>query len=138
MTFHDVPKNLKDVPLDNATLIADVLDLFVGIGDRIEGVLLLMLCDSERRIIQPVMIHETEVSPPPNSVTMLEPILTMWSESVPKATLLAAVGRPGRLRPAPCDRRWARCIETAAADRVELIGVHLITPAGSVPISQAA
>lgn len=137
MSFHDVPKNLKDVPLDDPTLIEDVLDLFVGIGDRIEGVLLLLVCDAERRIVQPIMIHEIEVSPPPESVTMLAPILTMLGNELPGAMLLAAVGRPGRLRMAPCDQRWARSIEAAAADRVGLIGIHLITPAGSIPIIEA-
>ena len=54
----------------------------------------------------------------------------------PGATALMAVARPGRLRVFPGDDRWARSIEQAASGRVPLIGVHLVTPAGSLPISE--
>ena len=48
--------------------------------------------------------------------------------------VLAAVARPGRLRVLPGDQAWAQRIVWACADRLPLIGVHLVTPKGVLAI----
>ncbi len=136
MSFEDLPDNIREIPLTDSTLIADVLDLFVSMQDRLDGALLLLLCDEERRILQPIMVHEIEVAPPPDTVEMLTNLMNSVQHAFPGATALMAVARPGRLRVFPGDDRWARSIEQAASGRVPLIGVHLITPTGSLPISE--
>lgn len=136
MSFEDLPDNLCEIPLTDPALIADVLDLFVSMQDRHDGGLLMLVCDGERRILQPIMVHEIEVAPPPDAVAMLTNLMTSVEHNLPGATALMAIARPGRLRVFPGDDRWARSIERAAEGKVELIGVHLVTPAGSLVISE--
>lgn len=137
MSFEDLPANMREIPLSDPVFIADVLDLFVSMQDRYDGGLLLLLCDDERRVVQPVMIHDIEVAPPPDTVEVLTNLMTGIADLIPGITVLAAVARPGRLRVFPGDEHWARVIHRAAAGTVELIGVHLVTPAGSLPIGNA-
>lgn len=53
----------------------------------------------------------------------------------PDATVLCAVARQGRTLVTMTDRLWAQSLENAFAGRLELLGVHLITLDGTVPIS---
>jgi hypothetical protein len=52
----------------------------------------------------------------------------------PDATVLCAVARQGSLEITPADHAWAHRVEEAFAGQLELIGVHLVTLDGSLPI----
>ncbi|HQR79392.1 MAG TPA: hypothetical protein PLT68_04150 [Actinomycetota bacterium] len=137
MTFEDVPDNLGELPLDDPTLIADVLDLFVTRQMCDDGALLVLICDQQRRLIQPMVIEDIEVCPPDDALLMLDNLVQPLTQ-VRGATLLIALARPGRLSVCACDIGWAEVIGTACAGRVELIGMHLVTASGSLPIARPA
>jgi hypothetical protein len=57
MSFEDLPSDWPDIPLAAPTHIADVLDLFVSMQTRLDGALLVLVCDSLRRPVQPILLH---------------------------------------------------------------------------------
>jgi hypothetical protein len=134
MSFEDLPDDWPDLPLDDARLIEDVLDLFVSMRARFDGALLFLLCDESRRALQPILVDEIDVAPPPDSDLMLDNLVTAIVDARADLSVLVAVARPGRLRAFPCDHAWAQCISRACADRLPVIGIHLVTPRGSLPI----
>ncbi|NLT25920.1 MAG: hypothetical protein GXX90_04620 [Microbacteriaceae bacterium] len=60
MTFHDLPENLRQTPLDTPALRADAVDLFLDLRDRADDSLLIGFCDEAHRLIAPVVIAGVE------------------------------------------------------------------------------
>lgn len=58
MSFHDLPENWSDLPLDTPGLAADVADLVVGDEDRANGCVGLILVGPDRRMAQPCLVNE--------------------------------------------------------------------------------
>ena len=58
MTFEDLPPRASEIPLTNRRVAADVIDLIISDADRATGCVALMICDSEDRGIQPVVLHD--------------------------------------------------------------------------------
>lgn len=137
MTFNDLARNLRETPLDDPVLITDVLDLFVSTQMRETGALVVLMCDEQRHLMQPIVIDEVEVSPPANCQPMLDILVRAVTDVYEKATLLIALARPGRLGVSSADSRWAAAIEAACAGRVELLAMYLVTVDGSLPITSA-
>lgn len=134
MNFQNLPDNWPTIPLTNPDHIADVLDMFVGRRDRMVGSLLILICDEERRPMQPVMINDIDAGWPDDDHVPLSRIAQQVADLRPEATVLCAIARQGRTRASRTDQRWAQSLEKAFSGRVELIGVHLVTPDGTVPI----
>ncbi len=134
MSFHDLPQQWPSMPLSDPTHIADVLDLFVDLRVRREGGLLLLACDHERRPVQPIVIDGLAQHPPADLAAELAPIAAMLASSVPGASVLCAIARPGRLRLTGRDHAWQRALADALSGRIDLLGVHLVTTHGSMPI----
>ncbi|HRY10118.1 MAG: hypothetical protein H6528_02340 [Actinobacteria bacterium] len=134
MSFEDLPKGWQELPLDDDKLIHDVLDLFVSMRDRYDGTLFVLLCDEDRRVVQPIVVEEVERLPPPDSDIMLGNLVTAIRGVREDLCALVAIARPGPLRVFGFDEQWAGFIERAFTDRVPLLGIHLVTPSGSVSL----
>lgn len=138
MSFEDLPDDWPTIPLTDPDHIADVLDIFVALRDRWTGSVLVLVCDDQRRPVQPIIIGDIDRTRP----AALLPALRRMAETIaagnPKATVLCAVARRGPLRPTTTDHRWHRQFEAAFAGPVVLLGVHLITLDGSVPMAPRA
>jgi hypothetical protein len=137
MSFEDLPDNWGDLPLDNSHLIADVLDLFVSMKVRYEGALMVLVCDERRRLLQSILVEEIELDPPPDTDVMVGNLVTAVLAACADSSILVALARPGPLRVGARDRAWIGYIAAACEDRLPLLGVHLATPRGSLPIADS-
>lgn len=57
MTFHDLPEQWDRTDLTDPTRAADVVDLFLGLDDRHHNCLLILLCDEDHKLLQPICIE---------------------------------------------------------------------------------
>jgi hypothetical protein len=135
MNFENLPADWPTIPLTDPDHIADVLDIFVGRRDRVIGSLLILICDEQRRPVQPIVINDVTSGGPRGNGIPLALVADQVAELRPDATVLCAVARSGHTRVTKADRRWARSLERAFAGRLELLGVHLITLGGTLPIA---
>ncbi len=135
MSFESLPADWPTIPLTDPDHIADVLDIVVSRRDRMVGSLLILICDEQRRPVQPVVIADIDRAWPDDGLDSLRRIADMVAGMIADATVLCAVARRGKLRVTQTDRRWQRLVEQAFADRVELLGIHLVTLDGTMPIS---
>lgn len=135
MNFENLPAEWPTIPLTDPHHIADVLDIYVGVRDRMAGSLLILICDEQRRPVQPVIINDIDADVPGGEHLPLVHIAEHVADLRPEATVLCAIARPGRTRVTKTDRRWAQALERVFAGRLELLGVHLITLDGSIPIA---
>lgn len=135
MNFENLPADWPTIPLTDPDHIADVLDLFVSRRDRMGGALLILICDAERRPVQPVVINDIDAGPPGGAHLPLEAIAQQMAALEPDATVLCAIARTGRARVTKSDRRWAQTLEAAFAGHLQLLGVHVITLDGATPVT---
>lgn len=56
MSFENLRPDWPDLPLTDPTLACDVVDLFLRVSDRMKRSALLLLCDEEDRLMQPVTV----------------------------------------------------------------------------------
>lgn len=138
MTFHDLPKDWRNTPLIDPTHIANVLDVFVSLEDRARNSLLILICDEGRRPFQPVIVNEIDSGSPYQARPFLERLARTVADANPNATILFAIARRDRLRVSRNDREWKRAIEASFGDSLEVMGVHVITFEGSIPIPDLA
>jgi hypothetical protein len=135
MTFDDLPPDWPTRPLHDARLVADVLDLVVSEQARDDGALVVLCCDAADRLRTPVQIDAPEAGEPLASrATMLATLCEAVAGIEPDAGVLLAVARRGGLSVTADDRCWAEAAVAAAAGRVRLLGVHVVTPDGSRPV----
>lgn len=133
MAFTDLPDDWSARPISDPTLVADVLDLFVATDSRYDGALYLFLCDAGDRLMAPLSIGGSQ-APTGATVEQLSGLFGALAEHEPDAGVLVAIARPGGLSVAEHDRHWAGAVARAAAGRVRLLGVHVVTPDGSRPV----
>ena len=135
MTFQDLPKDIAQRPLTNEKLVADLLDLLIGEQDRHDGCLLIAMCDSESRLVQPIVITDMPSRP---DVEVIESAIAMvassLSENDPDGAILVALGRRYGLSITADDHAWVRAVERGCDQRVRLLGVHVVTSEGSRPV----
>lgn len=134
MNFENLPADWPTIPLIDPDHIADVLDIFVSPSDRNAGSLLILICDEQRRPVQPVVINDIDAGRPGGDRVPLERIARQIADLIPDATVLCAIARTGHTRVTKTDRRWAHTLERAFAGHLELLGVHLITLDGTQQI----
>lgn len=138
MNFENLPADWPTIPLTDPDHIADVLDIFVGHRDRMVGSLLILVCDEQRRPVQPLIINDIDSGHPDEGRLPLARVAQVVADGMPDATILCAIARTGRSRVTKTDRRWAHMLEHAFSGRLELIGIHLITLEGTTPITAGA
>jgi len=129
MGFEDLPVNVRDLPLVEPRWVADVLDLVVSEADRRAGALALLICDDEARLVQPVIVGELALGP---SAEERERVLRPFVRAMGGCgSLLVAIARRDDLSITVDDSMWERAARRACAEGVRLLGVYLVTGAGS-------
>ncbi|MFC7488730.1 hypothetical protein ACOCJ7_07430 [Knoellia sp. CPCC 206453] len=124
MTFDDLPPDLRDLSLDDPTLRADVVDLFVGAFDRVDGCFAVVLLDDEHRIVQPVLITEMGEADPS---ALAVPLRLLLTEARPPA-IIGALGRPGSALFTDTDRACHQVLVDLCRELdIELLGAYVAT-----------
>ena len=105
MTFHNLVPNWPDLPVTGAQHTADLLDLLVNMRARINGALLVLVCDDQLRPMQPILIEndDAEIPRPPDMTEALRTLAEGIARSLPGATALVALSREGSLTPSVVD-----------------------------------
>lgn len=124
MTFEDLPKNFRDLSLDDPVLRADAIDLFVGHLDRTNGCFAIVLLDEAHRAVQPVLITELGEADPP---ALAGPLRTLLNEVRPPA-IVGALGRAGSPLFTDTDRACHQVLVDLCRELgVELLGAYVAT-----------
>ncbi|HET7398970.1 MAG TPA: hypothetical protein VFJ94_10655 [Intrasporangium sp.] len=136
MTFEDLPSRPQDIPLTDARVAADVIDLIIGDQDRADGCVGVMVCDDQHRGIQPVVVsdvpHDADSSGLAQLLDLLLPLVASNGGSV-----LVGRGRPRGGVPNDLDRQWhQQAIDSCAAHGVRLLGFYLATRDGVFPLPE--
>lgn len=118
MTFHDLPANLRDLPLDDPTLRADAVDLFVTHADRESGCLALVVLDDQHRVTAPVVINEMGPAEPDRLRDALRTVL----DHLRPVVLVVAIGRSG----SPLFTDVDRACHQVVVDVCRELGVELL------------
>ena len=130
MTFEDLPPRANEIPLTNRRVAADVIDLIISDADRAAGCVAVMICDSEHRGIQPVVLHDVPHDADAGGfATLLDMLLPLVAEN--DGALLIGRGRPHGTSPNDTDRSWHQmAIDRCADQEVSLLGYYLATADG--------
>ncbi|MFW5469589.1 hypothetical protein ACOCJ4_06030 [Knoellia sp. CPCC 206435] len=122
MTFHDLPPHSRDLPLDDPTLRADLVDLVVSLAAREGGCLALLLLDDDHVCTTPMLVEEMGVPQPEQVQQVLGTVLGQLE--IPG--LVAAVGRPGSGLFTDADRACHQAVvEACRARGITLLGTYL-------------
>ncbi len=137
MTFRDLPSGIKDIPLTDPHLAADVIDLIIGDEARASGCIGVMVCDSHDRGIQPIVLTDVPDTADSGGLRqLLEMLLPIVAED--GGSVLIGRGRRRGSAPNDLDRAWhQQAIEScAAAGGVRLLGFYLATRDGVFPLPE--
>ncbi len=129
MSFENLPESFDHLPLDDPTMAADVVDLFVGHADRLGGSVCLLLLDEELRLRQPCLIGDVPDDADPGQMA---PFLTELARMVAGdgGAVLFARGRDGSVLLTDADRAWHETVlDACRAGGARLVGAYLATPA---------
>ena len=134
MTFESLPANIKELPLTDRRLAADVIDLIISAEARADGCLGIVVCDERGRALEPIVLtdipHDGEATP---LASLLRHLLPIAAEQ--QRTLLLGRGRPRGGVPNDLDRAWhQQAIDSCAAHGVPLLGFYLATRDGVFPL----
>ncbi len=134
MTFEDLPKDVRNVPLTDRRLAAEVLDLIIGEQDRASGCVAMMVCDEEHRGIMPIVLSDV---PHDADLASLQSLLDLILPRVAErgGSLLMGRGRPRGGVPTEVDRAWHQCtVDACRAHGVRLLGFYVATRDGLTPM----
>lgn len=133
MSFEDLPEDWPSIPLTDPTHIADVLDIYVSLRARQQGALVVVICDEQRRPVQPIEIDGVPACPPADATRFLHHLAITIGDR-PGCGALFAIARHRTLQATANDQAWRHAIETAFAGHAEVLGVHVVTRDGSLPV----
>jgi hypothetical protein len=142
MTFYDLPEDIRTMALTDPVVQADVVDLILGLEVRHGGGVALMVCDSDDRGVQPVVVSDIPADAEATGLRdLLNLLLPMVGET--HGSVLVGRGRRRGLVPTDRDREWHQCaIDACRRHGVRLLGFYLATPQGvqamPEPVSRAS
>ncbi len=126
MSFDDLPKDIRHVPVTSPKLAADLVDLFVFEASRDEGCLLVVRLDDDGLAQDPILIGEVGDSRDPAGARRFFDSLCAELGS---PALILARGRPGGPMLTDRDRAWHQLfLDVCRANGVRLVGAFLATP----------
>ncbi len=130
MSFHDLPKNWHALPLTDTALARDVVDLVVRDQDREGGCIVILLCDEDHRMVQPVAITDIgDRARPGEAANLFDMVLDQVGDQV--GGLVVAIGRPHGHVPDDEARTWHEAaIARCRRHGVPLVGTYLATDRG--------
>jgi hypothetical protein len=142
MSYHDLPPDVRAIPLTDSVIQGDVIDLILDLDQRRAGALALMLCDEAGRGLQPIVLSDL---PPDAPATELRTLLDLLLPVLGKdhGSVLVGRGRRRGLTPTDNDRAWHQeSLEACRRHGVRLLGFHLASPEGvealPEPLSRAS
>ncbi len=136
MTFEDLPDNIKELPLTDPRLAADVIDLIISAEARADGCLGIMVCDERGRGLKPIVLsdipHDADAT---TLASFFAHLLSVVAEQ--PRSLLVGRGRPRGGVPNDLDRAWhQQTIDSCTAHGVPLLGFYLATRDGVFPLPE--
>jgi hypothetical protein len=99
------------------------------VKDRVDGCLVVLLCDGDARLIQPVALSD-----PPESPTDEERrhVLGVFTHAMGAGgSILLAIARKDGLSITPGDQAWARAMVAVCGDDLRPLGAYVVTVEGS-------
>lgn len=130
MSFHDLPDDIRSIPLHDTVIQRDVVDLMLEIDDRRAGAIAVMVCDEGDRGVQPIVVSDVPDDAPTDGLASLLDLLLPLVQAE-RGSVLIARGRRRGLVPTDHDREWHQlAIDACARHGVRLLGYHLATPDG--------
>lgn len=138
MSFDDLPDDWPQRPLSEPRFVADVLDLLVSEADRRAGALVVVMCDADGRVVQPVVVEDPD--PDASEEERVRAIGVFVEAMGGCGSLLVALARRDGLSIRPGDRCWDRAVRRACGAQARVLGVHVVTLSGSrlVPAEEVA
>lgn len=134
MSFEDLPPEWPERPLTNPALVADVLDLIVTDRSRDEGAIHILLCDEQGRLVLPIAVDEPDAEASlDDRVGVISTFLRAAEREREPGAVLVAIARRGGLSATADDILWAEAA-LATLGGWRLLGVHVVTRAGSRPL----
>jgi hypothetical protein len=122
MTFHDLPPHSRDLPLDDPTLRADLVDLIVSLEAREGGCLALLLLDDDHVCTTPLLVEEMGVP----DASQVHEVLRTFLGHLEVPAVVVAIGRPGSGLFTDTDRACHQAVvESCRAQDVTLLGTYL-------------
>ncbi|OFE16440.1 hypothetical protein BA895_19185 [Humibacillus sp. DSM 29435] len=136
MTFENLPVNIKELPLTDRRLAADVIDLIISGEARADGCLGIMVCDEHDRGVLPIVLSDVPHDGDIEAVaTLFDLVLPLVVER--GGSLLVGRGRPRGGVLNDVDRAWhQQAIDSCAAHDVPLLGFYLATRDGVFPLPE--
>jgi len=131
MSFDDLPPDWPDMSLTDPAHVTDVLDLFVTMQARFDGALFILVCDEERRPVQPIQIDGVRGGPPDDMHSVLAEMARTIADAQPRASVLCAIARRGATLVRHTDLAWRDCLYATFGPHLPVIGVHVVTPDGA-------
>ncbi|MGL5816842.1 MAG: hypothetical protein ACRCYR_04720 [Phycicoccus sp.] len=137
MTFEHLPESWSHLPLDDHTLQADVVDLFVGHRERVGGCLAFFLLDTELRLSTPCLVGDVPHDGRPADIAPgLDDVVR--TAATGGGAVLFARGRDGSGLLRDRDRAWHQAVLDACHRHdVRLVGAFLATPGMVRPFPRA-
>ncbi|PRY54840.1 hypothetical protein BCF74_12314 [Knoellia remsis] len=124
MTFENLPQNFRDLSLDDPVLRGDAVDLFVGLADRENGCLSVVLLDADHRALQPIVIGDMGPAIPESVRYVLR---TLLEETRPPAVVIT-LGRDGSPLFTDTDRAVHQvAVDTCRELDITLLGTYVAT-----------
>ena len=130
MSYHDLPPDVRSIPLTGTVFQSDVIDLILDLDQRRGGALALMLCDQADRGLQPIVLSDLPPDAPATELrALLDLLLPMVGED--DGAVLIGRGRRRGLAPSDTDRAWHQeALEACQRHGVRLLGFYLASPDG--------
>ena len=130
MTFQDLPPHAREIPLIDARVAGDVIDLIISDTDRTTGCVGLMICDDAHRGLKPIVLHDVPPTADANGLAqLLEMLLPLVAEN--GGSILLGRGRARGWAANDVDRAWHQiAIDRCAKHAVPLLGFYIATGDG--------
>lgn len=130
MSFEDLPDDLRQRPLTDPVLQADVIDLVLSPEVRRGGGVALVTCDERDRAVHCVALTDVPDSADPSAFRDLLHLL-LPPVAAEGGSVLLGRGRRRSLAPTERDRVWHQCaLDTCRRVGVRMLGFYVATAEG--------
>ncbi|MEL4357448.1 MULTISPECIES: hypothetical protein [unclassified Luteococcus] len=138
-TFEELPQDWPERSLMDPELLCGVVDLFVRLADREQGVIMAFLTSPALRLLQPISIDDVPVGCDEfHQHELVHRLCQVVQQVCPGGGLALAVARPGALVQTHWDQTWRSALALACQDAgVTDLGCYLAVPAGTIRLDDS-